>query len=247
MFFYEHKFAAIFAALGAILALGASFLFFRKYESRVEMLVIQKQNSWKVDDAYSAAKSAESISSMLVHIMETTSFLDRVMQAGSGFSLDQEILDYDLESRKKIWEKMIDVRMVKNSGIIKFKIYHKDRNQAEQFAGAAANVLIQKASQYHGGGDRVEVKPIDGPITPSYPLGLPIAANSLLGAAIGVLIGVFIDKKSFLGRDEFNFASGELKLLKEDFPAAAKNSFQSAPVENDVSNEKILPPANLPF
>src|SRR4030042_1619563 len=149
-FLGNYKFSILLAFIGAGVAFGVTLLFFRKYESKVEMLVIQKQNSWKIDDAYSAAKSAESISTMMVHVVGTTSFLDRVMD--SGYSLEKSLLDFDLQGRKDMWQRMISIKTIKNSGIIEFSVFHKDKNQAEQFASAVAKTLMDKSDQYHGGG-----------------------------------------------------------------------------------------------
>lgn len=242
-FLNRYKFSILLAFAGAGVAFGVTLLFFRKYESKMEMLVIQKQNSWKIDDAYSAAKSAESISTMLVHVMGTTSFLDRVM--ASGYSLDQTILDYDLEERKNEWQKILKAQTIKNSGIIKFSVIHKNKDQTEQFASAVANVLIGKSDQYHGGGDRVDIKMIDGPIT-SYYLFSPISfANVLLGFIIGFALGYALDGRSaeslLDGADKFNFVAGEPR-----FAPLAVQSPEPEP-QSQQENYAAEPPGNLPF
>lgn len=237
-FLSDYKFSILLAFIGAGVAFGVTLLFFRRYESKMEMLVIQKQNSWKIDDAYSAAKSAESISTMMVHIMGTTSFFDRVM--ASGYSLDQSLLDYDLQDRKDMWQKMIDIKTIKNSGIIKFSVFHKDKNQSEQFANAIAKTLMDKSDQYHGGGDRVEIKNIDGPIA-SYYLASPLmAVNILLGIVIGFALGYAVNKRDrddlLKGVDKFNFAGENRFDPPVDFPKPQAR--ENAPFE---------PPRNLPF
>ncbi|MFH1175274.1 MAG: hypothetical protein V1698_00955 [bacterium] len=239
-FLNRHKISVILAfSLGAAF-FGATLFFVRKYQSKTELLVIQKQNNWRIDDAYSAAKSAESISSILAHIIETTSFLDRVMN--SGYSLDKSILkSADLEERKKDWDEMVEVKTVKNSGVIRLKVFHKEKEQAENFASAIAYVLSQKSDQYHGGGDRVEIKLVDGPIT-SFRTVAPIAiVNLILGILLGLGIGYLFERKSKVETisNRFNLANSLTKGMPGTGGAELGSSF--AP-----SFRNSGPPENLP-
>lgn len=240
----EYKAAIMLAFMGAALFFIVSMLFMRKYKSDVEMLVIQKQSNWKIDDAYSAAKSAENISTLLVHAIETTSFMDRVM--ASGYAIDQSILDYNLEDRKEIWNNAVKARAIKNSGIIKLSVLNKDRDKADQMASAVAYILRNKADQYHGGGDRIEVKTIDGPITSESPVSPFFGIDALLGAVIGFFIGLAIDREDIVLKsapDKFNFVPE-----RNDFVMQA-HGFENRDFENraNAANIEAEPPMNLPF
>ena len=230
-----YKNTILLALIGAVLFFGISMLFMRKYESDVEMLVIQKQSNWKIDDAYSAAKSAENISTLLVHVVGTTSFLDRVM--GSGYAVDQSILNYNLEDRKEIWNDMVKAKVIRNSGIIELSIFNKNREKADRLANAVAYVLKNKADQYHGGGDRVKVKTIDGPITSANPVSPFMGIDALLGAVIGLFAGLVMDRKKNIKEldDRFNFA-GKLDFEPRNFAQPQEETSSSAE-----------PPMNLPF
>jgi len=238
----KYKITIFLALIGATLFCFVSLLFAKRYQSKVQLLVIQKQNNWRIDDAYSAAKSAEGISSILVHVSETTSFMDRVM--GSGYVLDESLLDYNLEDRKEIWEKMVDARAVKNSGIIKLRVFHKDRDYAEQFAGAIAYVFSNKSSQYHGGGDRVEVKVIDGPITSFQPITPVTMVNVFLGFVLGLIAGLIFDRRKILieKSDRFNLAGGGLEFGFSENPIMQNQNSSIISSENNME-----PPERLPF
>lgn len=231
----KYRFSVILALIGGLAFFAVSMLFLRKFESKAEMLVIQKQSNWKIDDAYSAAKSAETTSSLLAHAIETTSFLDRVM--GSGFISDKFLLNYNLEDRKEQWNKMIKASSVKNSGIIRFSVFYPNKEGAEQFASAIAYILRDKADQYHGGGDRIEVKTIDGLITSESPVSPFLGFNTLLGAVAGLFAGIILDKreKKEEKKDEFNFAKRELNI--NPFFSQKKSLQVTAAAE---------PPKNLP-
>ncbi len=201
-FVQRYKISILATILGGLVFFAISLPFFCKYRADMEILVIQKQNNWKIDDAYASAKSAERVSYILTHAVQTTSFMDRVM--ASGYDLDTEILNNDLQDKKQIWESMIDVETINNSGIIKLGVLHKDKNQAKQFANAIAFVLANKADQYHGGGSRIVTKLIDGPILSSGSIRSIVWINTLLGIIIGLAIGLVVDheKKNLWGDEE---------------------------------------------
>ena len=190
-FVQRYRISILTTILGGLLFFAVSMPFFCKYRADAEILVIQKQNNWKIDDAYASAKSSERVSYILAHAVKTTSFMDRVV--ASGYDLDTSILNNDLQDKKHIWESMIDVRTLKNSGIIKLSILHKDKYQAKQFANAIAFILANKADQYHGGGSRIVAKLIDGPILTSGSMRSILWINALLGAIVGLAIGFAID------------------------------------------------------
>jgi len=215
-----YKISILATIFGGLLFFVVSAPFFCKYRADAEMLVIQKQNNWKIDDAYASAKSAERVSYILAHAIETTSFMDRVM--ASGYDLDTSILNHDFQDKKQIWESMVSAKTINNSGIVELSVLHKNKEQARQFANAIAFVLANKADQYHGGGSRIVVKLIDGPLLTSGSIRSIIWVNALLGAVIGLAIGLLIDKeqddKNIKRTNKFDFKTKYYPIPPDNLP-----------------------------
>lgn len=164
-----------------VLTFGISIFLPIKYSSQVTILVIQKQPNDKVD-AFSAAKSAEYLGGILSKMLYTDSFVDDVKNSPAQIQWN---FSSDLEKRKKEWAKEVKVRTVNNTGIVEVEVLDSSRIQAKKISEAIAANFINNGQKYHGGGDNVEVKLIDGPIvsnSPAFP-------NILLNIAVALLIG----------------------------------------------------------
>lgn len=170
----------------ALIAFIVSSLLPAKYQSDISMLVIQKQATEKVD-AFSATKSAEFLGNVFTQVIYTTSFFNAVQDA--PFDAKRNF-SHDPEERQKQWDKFIDVRKVNNTGIINISVFDTSRTVAEESAKAIAYVLTTKSEEYHGGGDRVEVRLIDGPNTPLRPTVPRILQNTIIGGLFGGIIAV---------------------------------------------------------
>jgi capsular polysaccharide biosynthesis protein len=161
------KLVCYLAFFGAIAIFDISLFLPTKYESEVSVIVIQKQTSDDVD-AFSATKSAEYLSGILSKAIYTDVFLSDVLQ--SSFDI-QKTFSIDDEDKKKEWEKTVKTKRINNTGIINVIVSDKSKAEAEKIAKAIAWNLSENGKNYHGGGDRVEIKLIDGPITPQALLG----------------------------------------------------------------------------
>ncbi len=170
------------ALLLASLSFAISTILPIKYESTVSMLVIQKQSAEKVD-AFSAAKSAEYLSQIFSRVIYTNRFFQELFKSPYPINND---FPQDPEEWKKAWKKTVSVKKINNTGILKITVLASSRKQAENIAQAIAWNFSQHGQEYHGGGDRVEIKMIDGPITPQDPAWPKIWLNTLLGALVGI-------------------------------------------------------------
>jgi capsular polysaccharide biosynthesis protein len=159
-----------------------------QYGSEVSILVIQRQPSDDVD-AFSAAKSAEYLSDILAKIAYSESFIENVLDSPYDAQMNFPI---GADKKKESWKKKIDVDQVNNTGIIKITVYDQDRENAEKIAEAISWAYIIRGHQYHGGGDRVEIEKIDGPITPINPLKPNLLLNTLLGIILGLIGSVAV-------------------------------------------------------
>lgn len=186
----------------ALTAFIISALLPAKYQSDVSMIVVQKQSSEKVD-AFSATKSAEFLSNIFSNVIYTTSFFNAVQDAPFDVKRD---FSHDPEEREKEWKKFISVKKVNNTGIIHISVFDISRSEAEETAKAIAYILTTNSEEYHGGGERVEVRLIDGPNTPLRPTVPHILQNTVVGTMIGIVIAIvfvyFFPDKLLLSRRE---------------------------------------------
>lgn len=167
-----------------------------KYRSDMSVLVIQKQPEDKVD-AFSAAKSAEYLSDIFSKIIFTDSFIDDVLQSPVGV---KNKYSTNKEDRKKEWAKEVSAKKVNNTGIIEISVFDHSRKEAEKVAQAIAGNLSTNNQKYHGGGDKIVISVIDGPVTTQNPATPNIPLNILIGFVMGI-IGA-IGYLYFFGKEE---------------------------------------------
>lgn len=77
------------------------------YRAAVSIFVVQK-SSFSID-AYSASKSEERIANKLAQIVYSSSFLERVLDA--GFRVDENYFPSDEYKRRQKWAKMIETEV----------------------------------------------------------------------------------------------------------------------------------------
>ncbi|HIP50134.1 MAG TPA: hypothetical protein EYG99_01660 [Candidatus Pacebacteria bacterium] len=172
----------------ALIAFTVSVVLPAKYQSDVSVIVIQEQASEKVD-AFSATKSAEFLSNIFTRVIYTTTFFNSVQDAPFDVRRD---FSRDPQEREKQWKKFISVKKVNNTGIIHISVIDGSRKTAEETAKAIAYVLTTDSQEYHGGGERVNVKLIDGPNTPLRPTLPRILPNTLVGAILGFILSIVL-------------------------------------------------------
>ena len=169
-----------------ILTLAISLILPQQYRSQTKLLIIQKQSLSL--DAYLASKSAEKIGKLLSEVVYSSSFFDKVWQAGFNIGTDWGANE---KQRRQLWENRIELKSIPQTSLLEINTYHQDRAQAEQLAQAVIYVLVEQGAQYHGGGDQVEIKMVDKPITSTYPVRPNLVVNTVWGLLLGLLIGLF--------------------------------------------------------
>ena len=214
----------------ALIAFIISTILPAKYQSDISMIVVQKQSSEKVD-AFSATKSAEFLSNIFSNVIYTTSFFNSVQDAPFEVKRD---FSHDPEERERQWENFIDVKKVNNTGIINISVFDTSRTTAEETAKAIAYILTTNSEEYHGGGERVDVRLIDGPNTPLRPTVPHILQNTIVGAIIGIILAIvfvyFFPEKFILSRKE---VQNEFTLEKEDDATDLAGEYYSKHVDHE--------------
>ena len=158
-----------------------------EYKSEVKLLVIQNQGQRL--DAYTAARSAQTIGEVISKMVYTSSFFDRVLT--SKFEIEDDF-GSDPEDRKEKWEDRVRVRLSDETGSIQLSVYHEDRKQAEQIAFGIAHAMINYGEHYHGGGSQIEIKMVDLPITSDKTVRPNILLNTVAGFGLGILLSLVI-------------------------------------------------------
>jgi capsular polysaccharide biosynthesis protein len=174
----------LFAVLGLVLAVVISFLRPLEYSSTIRLLIIENIGTV---DAYTAARSSERIAEDLATITYTTSFYEKVMDA--GFGIDESYMPTDDYKRRKKWDKMISTTVARGTGLLTIKTYHTDVEQAERIAHAIAFVLTNEGWTYTSGGS-ITVRLVDEPLNSRWPSKPNIPANAFAGAVLGGLLGM---------------------------------------------------------
>jgi len=154
-----------------------------EYRSRVGMLIIQKQGASL--DSYAAARASERLAGNLANIIKTDSFFNKVVNSDFNIDVNWPIKE---SKRRKMWHKMISTRISPETGILTIDVFHKNKKQAKIISQAIAYVLINNASEYHGGGDTVLIKVVDPALVSTYPVRPNILFNTLSALALGVIL-----------------------------------------------------------
>ncbi|MDP3964932.1 MAG: Wzz/FepE/Etk N-terminal domain-containing protein [bacterium] len=160
-----------------------------EFSSTFSLLVIEKNPNL---DAFSAAKSAERLSQSLGQVLYTTSFYDKVLN--SGYVADNVGFSNDEQKRREQWKRQIDTQVFADVGVLKITVYDADRDNASDLANALAVVLAEDGTEYLGGGNSIELKVVDYPLTSKNPMRPNVPVNLAAGLLLGLggSIGYFV-------------------------------------------------------
>lgn len=170
-----------------------------EFRSDIQALVIQKQSA--TVDGYQAARSAEQFGKTLSKVVYSASFLESVLNAHpdlrSAFASDPAL-------RREQWAKHIEATVVPETGIIRLAAYDRDQAMATRLVQAIAAGVVDQGASYIGGGDWVEIRVIDTPLTSKYPVR-PNLAMTVGGGFVAGLMAAFIylviDAESQMARE----------------------------------------------
>lgn len=195
----------LFAACGMVLAVLLSLVQPLEYSSTTRILITQELG---VVDAYTASRSAERIADDLSSVVYTSTFYDKVMNA--GFAIDQNYFSNDPIKRRKQWEEAISASVSRSSGLLAIRAYHTDVNQASELAQAVAFVITTQGWTYTSGGN-ITVQVVDDPLNSRYPVRPNIPVNAVSGLFLGALGGaayIFIQSERMKRRHQLVHTEG---------------------------------------
>lgn len=169
-----------------VLALVLSLLRPLEYRSRVELLIVQKQNLTL--DAYNSARASEKLANTLASVIGTRSFFDKVIEGNFGVQRS----DFPTNERKlrKVWAKKVSATVFPESSLLRVDLYDEDRKQADRLATAVASILVNNSSEYHGAGSEVMVKVVNEPLASDYPVRPNVIVNVFTALVVGLAVGL---------------------------------------------------------
>lgn len=213
----------------AAVVVGLSFIPTQLYSSEVSLLIVQKQDNYV--DPYTSQKSAEKLGTNLVSVVDTFDFMNRVIATGQ---VSADLFSVSTEERRKQWQQIIDAEMVADTGVLRITAYAPTVGEVEDIVLAVAEVLTTNARDYHGGGDTIEIKQIDGPVTSSRTVKPNIPLNGVLAALLGAVAAALV----FIVREELKRTN---QPLQYQLPAQSQSNqvefFPIQPVEYKVLDE----------
>ncbi|MFA5925532.1 MAG: hypothetical protein WC831_01230 [Parcubacteria group bacterium] len=158
-------------------------LFTPKYQSNLDVLVIQNQEGFV--DSYTLAKSTEHFSKLLSESIYTETFLNK---AAEGYPELSKILPIDRESRMKSWAKTVRTSLNMELGMSHLRVLASDRTNAENISKTVAGVLADNNNLFISENQKIEVRMINAPVIKNNP-GAAMLAFSV-GASF--LVGLFL-------------------------------------------------------
>jgi capsular polysaccharide biosynthesis protein len=147
-----------FFVLAAILAVVFFFLFsenFRAYRSKVTVIFIPRSET--------ASFQSSAISENLVRFPKLLSFYERMLEKNSN--LQDQFSGLSKDSRKRMWNRALDVKKDDGSTMINIEVTLKNRAQSALFARQAAHTLFDTASFYYNVKTDADFRIIEGPVT----------------------------------------------------------------------------------
>lgn len=185
---------------GVIVALATflvTLLFPMEYRADAQVFIIS-QSRYGVDP-YTVVKSAERIGENITQVMKTNDFYQKVI-AQPGYQLDTTRFQNVPERiKRERWEKTISGSVVFGTGVLNVSAYHRNPEQAQAFAGAAVDTLVERGKEYVGGD--VTMKVVNYPVVTRFPARPNIVVNTVLGFIVGVVfmsVIVLRKKKSLI-------------------------------------------------
>ncbi len=192
-----------------------------RYTSSLRLLVVQKGTT--TSDPYAMSKSNDYLSQLLAKVSYSNLFFNRVLATDT--SIDSSYFGDTNQKRIKNWERTIQVKSLKETGIITVEAYQPSRDQAEKIARATALTLMTQNANYHGMGDNVMVKLLDEPITSTYPDQPNLLVNFIISLVAGMAFGIAL---SYLQPQKNNYQP----VAPVDYPAYRETYMPEVPEEN---------------
>lgn len=167
--------------VGAVLAFTIVALVPARFESNIQILVVQNQHVNRADAA-AAVRLTTYFTHVMANAIYTTSFFAKVQEAPFDVRKD---FSTDPVVRTEQWERAVRVETREEAGMIRISVRDTSRTTAEATAKGIAYVLTTKNNDYRGENDGIVVRMVDGPTTPFVPTLPRIMPWTIVGGVTG--------------------------------------------------------------
>ena len=192
---------------GAVLFFDLLVIMPPKYKANSSILVVQKQVEGQ--DIYSISKSAQYICQVLKEGIYSDSFFNKVIE--SPYQILTSDFPEKLKERRKEWKKDIEVKIVRDLGLMEINVFYSDKEKTEKLSMAITNVLENNHDFYHGSGENIKLKVLNEPLVTEKPISINLWIGTFLGGLLGFLSSLFwifrkkiIKENSFLDGNKFS-------------------------------------------
>ena len=166
------------AGLGLVFITAVTFALPKQYSSTMRLLVVQANVAGL--DPYTAVKSTEQIAGNVRELVYTSLVANRVLAETSGFQ--SSYFSEDEYSRRKEWQKAVEVGVVPGTGILTVTVFHPDREQARLLVEGVSRQIIEQTPNF---GYNAQARVIDTPLPSRWFARPDVVTNAALGAMIG--------------------------------------------------------------
>lgn len=205
-----------------------------EYSSEAKILIIQEQG--QTLDAYIASKASESVAKNLKQAITSSSFRNKVLE--NSYGVDFGLSNKNEKSRRKEWQKTVDVKIIPNTSIMQIKVFNNSKIEAEKLLNTVMDMLIQNHKSYHGGGDLIKLQTVDYPLTSNN----PVRPNWFLNIGVSLVLALFFAASlcSFLPNKISGFKDLLFKKNKQESNIEIKKVFESNTVVERVNISEFL-------
>ena len=178
-----------------------------KYKANSSVLVVQEQVAGQ--DIYSISKSAQYICQVLKEGIYSDSFFDKVIN--SSYQVETGDFPKELKKRRKDWQKNVEVKIIRDLGLIEIDVYSSNKEKTENLSIAITEILKDNHDFYHGSGNNVKLKTLNSTLVTEKPVSINLWLGTFFGGLLGFissLLWIFrkktIKEGSFLDRNNFS-------------------------------------------
>lgn len=171
----------------------------KQFEGKASLLIIQKYDQFT--DALSASRASDRLTKTLATASATSLFFLQVQDLG----LSTGVWPVDEQERQKMWNRDVIMTTVPDVSMIVLKTYRSNQVEALNLAQSVAQTLVDKGSQYHGGGDSVSIRVVDSPQVSKTFARPDILLTLIFGFIIGaLLVWVYFLLQYFFGKSKLS-------------------------------------------
>jgi len=183
------RLAIVFVLIGGIASVIVSALQAPVFYTEAKLLVTYRQvvDDRPVTDAFTAARGATRLGTILAGIVHTDAFLDKALQTGFGLT---EVVPADRHSQRAFWKRSVKATLVSDSNILTISARAESPETADMIVRAATFVLLTQADFFHGAGSLLKLVQVTEAIKPTTPTNRSLGRTFVTGMMVGIIVAL---------------------------------------------------------